>query len=114
VTSALRAERLKFSAFLNYKFMPRFEMPEDTSRKSEYAGKEAEYDNKSVMLTDEGRKVVILNYQKSEGLYAVMNLDEAGTRSPAYRISPDKLRKIEAEKSEEATGEERERKRLSL
>jgi len=86
--------------------MPRFEMPEDTSRKSEYAGKEAEYDNKSVMLTDEGRKVVILNYQKSEGLYAVMNLDEAGTRSPAYRISP--------EKSEEATGEERERKRLSL
>ena len=70
-------------------------MPQmDTSEKSEYAGKEAEYENRSVMLTNEGKKVTILNYQKDKGFYVVMNLDETGTHSPAYRISPDKLSKI--------------------
>ncbi len=73
-------------------------MPEDTTNKSEYAGREPEYENKSVMLTEEGKKVQILNYLKEQGLYVVMNLDEVGTRSPAYRISPDKLKKIEEEK----------------
>lgn len=80
--------------------MPRYEMPDDTSEKSEYAGKEPEYENKSVMLTSDGKKVTILNYQHDKGLYVVMNLDETGTRSPAYRISPDKLRKIEKENIE--------------
>jgi len=81
--------------------MPRFEMPKmDGSEATEYAGKEPEYENRSVMLTDEGQKVVVLNYQKEAGLYVVTNVDEAGTRSPAYRISPDKLKIIEEEYSE--------------
>jgi len=80
--------------------MPRYEMPDDISEKSEYANKEPEYENKSIMLTDEGKKVIILNYQKEKGLYAVINVYEPGVHSPAYRISPDKLRKIEEEKSE--------------
>lgn len=78
--------------------MPIYEMPRDTSEKSKYANEEPEYENKSVMLTGEGKKVQILNYLKEKGLYVVMNLDEPGTRSPAYRISPDKLKKIEEEK----------------
>jgi len=49
-----------------------------------------------------------------DGLYVVMNLDEAGTRSPAYRISPDKLRKIEAEKSEAETREDRKKRIIAL
>ncbi len=75
--------------------MPRFEMPDDTSEKSNYADKEPEYENKSIMLTDEGKKVIILNYQKEKGLYVVTNVYESGVHSPAYRISPDKLRIID-------------------
>jgi len=82
--------------------MPKFEIPKtDTSEPSEYAGKEPEYENGSVMMTNEGKKVVILNYKKESGLYVVTNVDEVGTRSPAYRVSPDKLRKIEEEKNPE-------------
>lgn len=68
------------------------------------------------MLTDEGQKIIILNYQKETGLYVVTNVDEAGTRSPAYRSSPDKLRKIEEKKSEAEIEVEREerKKKLSL
>lgn len=80
--------------------MPIYEMPRDTSEKSKYANEEPEYENKSVMLTSDGKKVTILNYQHDKGLYVVMNFDEPGTRSPAYRISPDKLRKIEKENIE--------------
>ncbi|MFA5777378.1 MAG: hypothetical protein WC906_02990 [Parcubacteria group bacterium] len=81
--------------------MLKYEMPNDASEKSEYAGKEPEYENKSVMLTSEGKKVTILNYQQDKGLYVVMNLDEVEMHSPAYRISPGELRKIEEKESQE-------------
>jgi len=65
---------------------------------SEYAGQEPEYENKSVMFTTSGRKVIILSYFKEEGLYVVANIDdEAGTRSPAYKVSPDKLKENKEE-----------------
>lgn len=68
----------------------------DTGDPTEYAGKEAEYENGRVMLTDEGRKVIIVDYLKDKGLYVIDNLDVAAESiSPLYRISPDKLRKIE-------------------
>jgi hypothetical protein len=81
--------------------MSKYEMPNDTSEKSEYAGKEPEYENKSIMLTSDGKKVTILNYQKDKGLYVVMNLNEVETRSPAYRVSPGELIKIEEKESQE-------------
>jgi len=64
---------------------------------SEYAGQEPEYESQSVMFTTSGRKVIILSYFKEEGLYVVANIDEAGTHSPAYKVSPDKLKENKEE-----------------
>jgi len=78
------------------------EMPKgDTGALTEYAGKDAEYEKGSVMLTVEGRRVMIVDYLKDKGLYVVDNLDvTAGSISPLYRISPDKLQKIIENKEE--------------
>ncbi len=94
--------------------MPKFELPDENLQKqiignitreefaaAEYAGKDPEYENRSVMETVEGQKVMILNYLKDKGLYVVMNLDEKEVRSPAYRVSPNRLRKIEDNREKE-------------
>lgn len=74
----------------------------DTGVPTEYAGKDAEYEKGSVMFTDEGRKVTVVDYLKDKGLYVVGNFDAAaGSISPLYRISPDKLQKIEDKDREE-------------
>ncbi len=82
--------------------MTKYEMPKPEDygvEASEYAGQEPEFENKSVMVTTAGRKVVIMQYLKEKGLYVVMNMDDpAGTHSPAYKVSPDKLREIEEDK----------------
>jgi len=62
---------------------------------SKYAGQDPDYENQTVMSTDSGKRVIILQYLKSEGLYVVTNVDEPGTRSSAYKINPDKLIKID-------------------
>lgn len=71
---------------------------------SEYAGKEPEYQNGEMMMTTSDKKVRIMNYLKDSGLYVVMNIDREPVVSPAYKINPNKLKKIEAskEKSEES------------
>ena len=76
--------------------MRKLEIPSNyDTKKSEYAGQDPVYKNRQVMKTVSGEKVVIMNYLKDVGLYVVMNLDKPGTTSPAYKIHPDKLVKIE-------------------
>lgn len=76
--------------------MKKFEMPSNyDTEKSEYAGKDPVYENRQVMQTTSGERVIIMNYLKDFGLYVVMNIDKPGTVSPAYKIHPDKLVKIE-------------------
>ena len=58
------------------------------SESSKYAGQERQYENKTVMKTNEGVEVVIVDYLKDKGLYVVTNADGAG---PMYKINPDKL-----------------------
>ena len=65
------------------------------TEKSEYAGKDPVYENRQAMKTTSGEKVVVINYLKEAGLYVVMNIDKSDTVSPAYKIHPDKLIKIE-------------------
>lgn len=68
--------------------------PDEGESKSEFAGKEPEHELKKVMMTTEGKKVVIVDYVKNLGLYVVSNVDDGESRSPLYRISPDKLKEI--------------------
>lgn len=76
--------------------MRKFEMPSNCdTEKSEHAGKDPVYKNRQVMKTTSGGKIVIMNYLKDTGLYVVMNIDKPGTVSPAYKIHPNKLVKIE-------------------
>ena len=42
-----------------------------------------------------------MQYLKDKGLYVVMNIDKPGEVSPAYKVNPDKLRKIEEENNTE-------------
>lgn len=56
-----------------------------------------EFENHSIALTEEGRRVIILRYEEAENLYVVIDDDEF---EPAYKVSPDKLRKIEEENPE--------------
>ena len=65
------------------------------TEKSEYAGEDPVYENRQVMQTTSREKIVIIDYLKDLGLYVVMNIDKPGTASPAYKIHPDKLMKIE-------------------
>lgn len=77
------------------------QMPSDyDTEKSEYAGKDPEYESRQIMKIASGDRVVIMNYLKDEGLYVVMKIDEPGTVSPAYKIHPDKLQKIEEDTKE--------------
>lgn len=62
--------------------------------KTEYAGKEPEFSIGEIVMTTSDKKVCIMQYLKDEGLYVVMNIDEPGEVSPAYKVSPDKLKKI--------------------
>ena len=79
--------------------MRTFEMPQNyDTEPSKYAGQERVYENKKMMQTISGKKIIIINYNKDEGLYVVMNIDKPGVTSPAYKIHPDKL--VEIEKSE--------------
>jgi len=64
--------------------------------KSEHAGKEPEFKTGEMMMTTSDKKVRIMQYLKDKGLYVVMNIDEPGEVSPAYKVSPDKLKRIEA------------------
>jgi len=73
------------------------------TEKSEYAGKDPVYENRQVVRTRTGEKVVIMNYLKDKGLYVVMNIDKPGVTSPAYKIHPDKLVKIEEDEKEPMT-----------
>ena len=76
--------------------MRKFDMPSShDTNPSDYAGQERQYANKSMMQTTSGERVIIMDYLKDVGLYVVMNVDNPGTVSPAYRIQPDKLVKIE-------------------
>lgn len=76
--------------------MREFEIPSNfDTEPSEYAGQEQMYKNRSMMKTTSGERVIIMNYLKDVGLYVVMNVDSPGTVSPAYKINPDKLVKIE-------------------
>ena len=62
--------------------------------KSEYAGKEPEFEIGEIMMTTSDKKVLIMDYLKDEGLYVVTNIDNPGETSVAYKVSPDKLKKI--------------------
>lgn len=75
--------------------MRNFEIPLNyDTEKSEYAGKDPIYENRQMVQTITGEKVIIVNYLKDAGLYVVMNIDKPGTVSSAYKINPDKLIKI--------------------
>lgn len=80
--------------------MRKFEMPSTDTEKTEYAGEEPQYENKSIMKTEAGEKVVVMSYFKDKGLYVVMNVDKQDTVSPAYKIHPDKLTNLEDEGEE--------------
>lgn len=73
-----------------------FEMPEDNSAEvSKYIGTEPEFERRSVIKTTDGQDVIVLDWLKDKGVYVVTNVDRENTASPAYRISPDKLKKGE-------------------
>ena len=81
--------------------MRKFEIPSNyDTEKSEYAGKDPVHENRKMMQTASGERVVIMSYLKETGLYVVMNIDKPGTVSPAYKIHPDKLVEIEKEVKE--------------
>ena len=71
--------------------MPRkFPMPNrDESKPTECAGKNPEFELKSVVATDDGREILIVGYLINEGLYVVSQKDGQG---PLPRISPARLR----------------------
>jgi len=75
--------------------MRKFEMPQEDTEKTSYANQEPEFENKSLVETTDGRKVIIIDYLKAKGLYVVSDIDKSGTTSPLYRLSPGKLKPIE-------------------
>lgn len=64
-------------------------------KKTEYVGKDPEFNIKEIVMTTFNEKVIIMQYLKDKGFYVVMNIDEPGEISPAYKINPGKLRRIE-------------------
>lgn len=74
--------------------MRKFEMPQEDTEKTSYANQEPEFENRSLAETTDGKKVIIVDYLKEKGLYVISNIDESGTISPLYRISPDKLKPV--------------------
>lgn len=70
-------------------------MPQEDTEKTSYANQEPEFEKRSPAETTDGQKVIIVDYLKEKGLYVVSNVDEPGTTSPLYRISPDKLKPVE-------------------
>lgn len=75
--------------------------PDFGAKKTEYAGQEPKFENRTEVLTKDGHKVRVLNYYKELGVYLVARHDEPGTISPPYRVHPDELVPIENEKPEE-------------
>jgi len=63
----------------------------DESEPTEYAGREPEFPNKSVVVTDEGKEVIIVGYLIDKGLYVI-----AGKAKPLFRISPGRFRPKES------------------
>ncbi len=57
---------------------------------TEYAGKEPTFEKKSVAQRDTGERVVIVDYDKDNGLYVVMD----SKSSTIYKIHPDKLSEV--------------------
>lgn len=77
--------------------MREFKMPTGyDSKPSQFARQERQHENKKLMETTEGVKVIIVDYKKEEGLYVVENADGSG---PLYKVSPNKL--VEAKKEDD-------------
>lgn len=74
---------------------------------SEYAGKEPEYRNGEIMMTTSDKKVRVMNYLKDSGLYVVMNVDKEPVVSPAYKVNPNKLKKMEVSKKKLEEGDKK-------
>lgn len=75
--------------------MQEFPMPShDESGPTEFAGRDPEFKRRTIVTTDEGNEVVIVNYLKDKGLYVVSRKDGRG---PLFRISPAHLRPKPAE-----------------
>ncbi len=74
-------------------------IPENMDTKpSQYTGQEQVHETKKVMETNKGQKIMIMGWDKENGLYLVSNIDKPGEASPVYKIHPDKLREIEEKK----------------
>ncbi len=89
---------MNFEKFSKKRILPTSE--EYDVEESEYAGKEPEFSVGEMMMTTSDKKVRIMQYLKDKGLYVVMNIDKLGEVSPAYKVNPDKIKRIETEDKE--------------
>ncbi|OGZ99903.1 MAG: hypothetical protein A3C07_03095 [Candidatus Sungbacteria bacterium RIFCSPHIGHO2_02_FULL_47_11] len=67
-------------------------IPQESVESTEYAGREAEYEPRTVVETTDGERIVIVDYLKEQGLYVVSKIDKPDVKSSLFRISPSKIK----------------------